>query len=58
MQALEMDISKMMEVSESCVLMEGEEILGIYIDNFFPNHKCKQYFDLLEFIYENGGFVE
>jgi len=38
--------------------MEGETILGIYVDSFFPSHKCQEYYDLLEFAYEHGGFVE
>jgi len=52
------DISKMNKLSESCVLMEGEQILGIYVNRFFSSQKCQQYYDLLNFIYENGGFVE
>jgi len=52
------DISNMIQLSESCVLMEGERILGIYVDTFFSNQKCQNLYNLLDFTYESGGFVE
>jgi len=57
-QGYEMNTSKMIELSESCILMEEQDILGIYVDSFFPSTKCLEYYDLLEFIYEHGGVVE
>ena len=52
------DISKMTELSESYVLMEGETILRIYVDSFFPSQKCQECYDLLNFTYDHGGNVE
>lgn len=57
-QGSNFDISKMTELSEPCVLMEGEKILAIYVDNFFPKHKCQEWYDLLDYTYEHGGHVE
>jgi len=51
------DISNMIQLSESCVLIEGEGILGIYVDIFFSNQNCQNLYNLLDFTYENGGCV-
>jgi len=48
----------MIELSKPCMLMEGEKILGIYVDNFFPKHKCPKWYDLLDFTYKHRRFVE
>lgn len=57
-QGRKLNTSNMTELVESCVLMEGEKILGIYVDSFFPSQTCQKLYDLLDFIYEHGGFVE
>jgi len=53
-----LDISKMTELSEPCVFMEREKILGIYVDKFFPKQKIQEYYNLLEFTYNHARYVE